>query len=72
VPRITLNLRGKATLPASASDGTLLGTSGSIANTLSAVTIVSTDQTTAWKYVWVEQITVTDVLPPALPAPPTP
>jgi hypothetical protein len=53
---ITLNLRGKATLPASASDGTLLGTSGSIANTLSAVTIVSTDQTTAWKYVWVEQL----------------
>jgi hypothetical protein len=55
---LTLNLRGKATAPASASDGTLLGTSGSIANTFSAVTVVSTDQTTAWKYVWIEQITV--------------
>jgi len=53
---ITLNLRGKASAPSSASDGTLLGTSGSIPNTFSAVTIVSTDQSTAWKYVWVEMI----------------
>ena len=53
-PTVTINLRGKASAPASASDGTLLGTSGSIVNTTSAVTITSTDQTTAWKYVWVE------------------
>jgi len=55
---ITFNLRGKASLPASSSDGTLLGTSGTISNTFSAVTIVSTDQTTAWKYVWVEMIVI--------------
>jgi hypothetical protein len=56
-PTIVFNLRGKSTLPASASDGTLLGTSGSIANTLSAVTVTSSDQTTSWKYVWVEMLT---------------
>lgn len=53
---ITFNLRGSASAPASPSSGTLLGTSGPIANTFSAVTIVSTDQTTAWKYVWIEMI----------------
>lgn len=61
VPTITLNLRGKATLPASASDGTLLGTSGPISNVTAPVTVVSSDQTTAWKYVWVEQITTAPV-----------
>lgn len=55
----TFNLRGKASAPASASDGTLLGTSGPITVLGAAVTIVSSDQTTAWKYVWVEQITTT-------------
>lgn len=59
---IVLNLRGKASAPASATDGTLIGTSGSIANTTAPVTIISTDQTTAWKYVWVEQVT-TVVMP---------
>jgi len=59
---ITLNLRGKVSAPSSASDGTLLGTSGSISDTFSAVTIVSTDQTTAWKYVWVEMVTTLSFL----------
>jgi hypothetical protein len=54
----TLNLRGKATAPASSSDGTLLGTSGAIPDTFSAVNIVSSDQSTAWAYVWAEQVTV--------------
>lgn len=53
---LTLNLRAKATSPASASDGTIIGTSGAIANTTAAVTIVSTDQSTSWAYVWVEMV----------------
>lgn len=57
VPSIIFNLRGKASAPSSASDGTLLGTTGSIANTNAPITIVSTDQATAWKYVWVEMVT---------------
>ncbi len=56
VPTLTLNLRGKATNPASPSDGTLLGTSGVISNTVSPVTIVSNDQATSWNYIWVEEI----------------
>jgi hypothetical protein len=56
-PFITLNLRGKATPPLSSSDGTLLGASGVFANSTAPVTITSTDQATAWKYVWIEQIT---------------
>ncbi len=59
---VTINLRGKASVPASASDGTLLGTTGPIKNTTSAVSITSTDQTTAWKYVWVEMILTTTSL----------
>lgn len=56
-PRVTLNLRGKATLPASRSDGTLLGTSGLIdGGTLAPVSIASSDLATAWKYLWVETI----------------
>src|SRR5262249_5805314 len=54
---ITLNLRGKASAPVNSADGTLLGTSGAISNTTAPVTIVSTDQVTAWKFVWIEQIT---------------
>lgn len=50
----TLILRAKATVPSSASDGTALGTTGTIANTTSPVSIVSSDQSTAWNYVWVE------------------
>jgi hypothetical protein len=58
---VTFNLRGKASAPASSADGTLLGTSGGMGNTFSPVTIVSTDQVTAWKYVWVEQVSSTQV-----------
>lgn len=53
----TFNLRAKASAPASSSDGTLLGTSGPMGNSFSAVTVVSSDQSTAWAYVWVEQVT---------------
>lgn len=58
---VRLNLRGKATAPSSPSDGTLLGTTGSIANTFAAVTIVSNDQVTTFDYVWIELITTADV-----------
>lgn len=57
ISSVVLNLRGKASLPTTSADGTLLATSGAIANTTAPVTLVSTDQTTAWKYVWIEQIT---------------
>lgn len=53
---ITLNLRAKASVPASSSDGTLLGTSGPISNQFAAITIVSSDQSTAWPYVWIEEV----------------
>ncbi len=56
-PTITLNLRAKASAPASSSDGTLLGTSGAFINSLASVTIASNDTTTALKYVWIEVIT---------------
>jgi hypothetical protein len=53
----TINLRAKATAPASASDGTLLGTvsymAGDARNT-APITFVSNDKVTAWNYVWVE------------------
>lgn len=55
-PTFTFNLRGKSTAPASASDGTLLGTSGALLNPTSPVTIVSSNTATSWNYVWVEQI----------------
>jgi hypothetical protein len=51
---VTVNLRAKASAPASGSDGTLLGTTGVLSDILSAVTITSNDQVTAWKYVWFE------------------
>ena len=60
---ITVNLRAKASAPATSSDGTLLGTSGPLTNTASAITVVSSDQTTAWPYVWVEVI-VRATIPP--------
>lgn len=56
---VIFNLRGKATAPGSASDGTLLGTSGTIpysAVTSSPITITSNDNTTAWNYVWIEMV----------------
>lgn len=49
----TLNLRGKASAPSSASDGTVLGTTR-FNNTTSPVTVSSNDTATAWNYVWVE------------------
>ena len=58
VPRmanVTFNLRGKATAPASSSDGTLLGTISQVSPT-TPVTIPSSDQVTTWNYVWVEII----------------
>lgn len=54
-----LNLRAKATPPASSSDGTLLGTQ-SFSNAFQNITITSSDQTTAWNYVWVELIMTSD------------
>lgn len=53
-PNVTLNLRAKVSAPGSPSDGTLLGTTGLITNTLSPQTIASSDPVTAWNYVWVE------------------
>jgi hypothetical protein len=66
IPSITFNLRAKATAPASPADGTLLGTTGAISNTFSAVTILSSDQTTSWNFVWVEIVATFPiaVLPP--------
>lgn len=58
---VTFNLRGKATLPASASDGTLLGStlkSITLSDPIIPITISSSDQTTAWKYAWVEIVAV--------------
>ena len=56
ITSITLNLRAKASAPANSSDGTLLGTIGPIGNTTAPITIISSDQTTAWNYVWLEII----------------
>ena len=60
---VTLNLRAKATVPASSSDGTLLGTTNfTILSTGSAdadffpITISSNDKVTAWNFVWVETV----------------
>jgi len=55
-PTFTFNLRGKSTAPTSASDGTLLGTSGAVFNPTSPVTVISSDTATTWNYVWIEQI----------------
>lgn len=58
VASITINLRGSTSAPGSASDGTLLGTTGSIADTTSMVSISSTDTTSLWRYLWLELIPV--------------
>lgn len=51
----TVRLYGKSTLPASSSDGTLLGSAIFTANTINnSITISSNDQATLWNYVWVE------------------
>jgi hypothetical protein len=50
----TINLRGSATAPGSPSAGTLLGTYGPTTNVTSAIAILSSDQVTAWNYVWIE------------------
>jgi hypothetical protein len=39
--------------PANATDGTIIGQDGPFANQVGALTILSTDTTTAWEYVWV-------------------
>jgi hypothetical protein len=51
---VVVNLRAKATAPASSSDGVMLGTTGTLVNPNAPITIPSSDQTTAWAYVWVE------------------
>jgi hypothetical protein len=51
----TLNLRAKNTAPGSAADGTLLGTT-SFSGTSTTITIGSSDQVTAWNYVWIELV----------------
>lgn len=55
-PKITINLRAKATPPGFAGDGTLLGTSGILTNINAPVQINSNDAVTTWNYVWVEVI----------------
>ena len=52
---LTINLRAKQTAPSSSSDGTLLATDSG-GNLVAPVTLVSSDQSTAWNYVWVEFI----------------
>jgi hypothetical protein len=56
-------LRGSMTPPASATDGTVLAISPATTNTFSSVTLISTDQVTAWNYAWVEIIVTTSVTP---------
>lgn len=55
---ITFKLRGKATPPASPTDGTLLGTSVNPPSTTpgQVTQIFSNDAATAWKYLWVETV----------------
>lgn len=54
---VVFNLRGSVGAPASSSNGTLLGSSGSIPwNSLAPVTIISNDKTDAWNYIWIEMI----------------
>lgn len=50
----TFNLRASNSAPASSSDGPIIGQVIYGVNTPHAVNIVSTDQTTAYRYVWVE------------------
>jgi len=53
---VTLNLRAKQTAPSGQSDGTILGTVTTL-NTVSPITIISSDLVTAWNYVWIEEVT---------------
>jgi hypothetical protein len=55
-PIITINLRGKASAPASPSDGTLLGTSGALSIINAPVSITSNNAVTTYNYVWFEII----------------
>lgn len=53
VANITLSIYGKnGSNPANGTDGTLLGTTGLIADTLSPVEILSTDEATAYDRIW--------------------
>lgn len=54
-PDITFKLRASQSPPASPSSGTFLGQIN-IGNRTSAVSIVSSDQTTVWNYIWVEML----------------
>lgn len=62
----TLTLRASQTAPSSATDGTVLGSSGNISSSFS-VSIISNDQVTAWKYVWIELL-LTASVPGSTPA----
>ena len=53
IANVVINLYAKNTLPASPTDGTLIGTSGPITNRLTAVTVQS-NSVASWNYVWVE------------------
>ena len=55
-PTITFNLRGSNALPGAPSAGTLLGSSGGVPNSFSAVNIISNDQASTWNYVWIEMV----------------
>lgn len=63
-PPVILNLRASQTAPTSSSNGTLLGTTGQIPGSTAVATIISSDQVTAWKYVWIEIGTFSAVGPP--------
>jgi hypothetical protein len=58
-------LRAKATAPASSSDGTVIGFLALDAvNTGIPVTLISSDQTTTWNYVWIEVVSSVTAGPP--------
>jgi len=67
IPQIVINLRAKATAPSNPSDGTLLGTTGTLAIPPSApISVTSSDQTTNWQYVWAEIISTIPGFSPGL------
>lgn len=51
---VDIALRASSTAPSVGNSGTLLGTTGTIANTFSPITIVSNDTVTSWNYVWID------------------
>jgi hypothetical protein len=63
-PSVILSLFGSQTAPTSSANGTLLGTTGVLANSNAAVTIISTNQTTAWNFVWIQIEVFASVGPP--------